>query len=106
MGGGEVFVPKIPSMRVTDIAEALAPDAEQRIIGIRPGEKLHEVLLTEDEARHALEVENGYVILPEHASWPLREVEGGTPLPAASATRATRTTTGSTSTSCARWPPA
>ena len=61
MGGGEIFVPKIPSMRVTDIAEALAPDAERRVIGIRPGEKLHEVLLTEDESRHALEVDDGYV---------------------------------------------
>jgi len=77
MGGGEVFIPRIPSMRVTDIAEALAPDAERRVIGIRPGEKLHEVLLTEDESRHALEVENGFVIRPEHASWPLRDVDGG-----------------------------
>jgi UDP-N-acetylglucosamine 4,6-dehydratase len=82
MGGGEIFVPRIPSMRVTDIAEALAPDAERRIIGIRPGEKLHEVLLTEDEARHSLETENGFVIQPEHASWPLRPLEGGTELDA------------------------
>jgi UDP-N-acetylglucosamine 4,6-dehydratase len=82
MGGGEIFVPKIPSMRVTDIAEAVAPDAQHRSIGIRPGEKLHEVLLTEDEARHSLETEHGFVVLPEHASWPLREVEGGRPLPA------------------------
>jgi UDP-N-acetylglucosamine 4,6-dehydratase len=81
MGGGEIFVPKIPSMRVMDIAEVLAPDAEHRVIGIRPGEKLHEVLLTEDEARHSLETENGFVILPEHASWPLRAVDGGEPLP-------------------------
>jgi UDP-N-acetylglucosamine 4,6-dehydratase len=82
MGGGEVFVPRIPSMRVLDIAQALAPDAERRIIGIRPGEKLHEVLVTEDEARHSVETEHGFVILPEHASWPLRPVEGGTELPA------------------------
>jgi len=80
MGGGEVFVPRIPSMRITDIARALAPDAEHKVIGIRPGEKLHEVLLTQDESRHSLEVDNGYVILPEYASWPLREVEGGRPL--------------------------
>jgi UDP-N-acetylglucosamine 4,6-dehydratase len=78
MGGGEIFVPRIPSMRVVDMAQALAPDAEHRIIGIRPGEKLHEVLLTEDESRHSLETEKGFVILPEHASWPLRPVEGGT----------------------------
>jgi UDP-N-acetylglucosamine 4,6-dehydratase len=81
MGGGEVFVPRIPSMRVVDIAEALAPDAERRLIGIRPGEKLHEVLLTEDEARHTLETDRGFVILPEHYTWPLREVEGGRSLP-------------------------
>ena len=81
MGGGEVFVPRIPSMRVTDIAEALAPDAELRVIGIRPGEKVHEVLLTEDESRHSFRVDNGFVILPEHSSWPLREVEDSAPLP-------------------------
>jgi UDP-N-acetylglucosamine 4,6-dehydratase/5-epimerase len=81
IGGGEIFIPKIPSMRVTDMAQALAPEAEHRVIGIRPGEKLHEVLLTEDEARHSLETENGFVVLPEHASWPLREVEDGRPLP-------------------------
>jgi UDP-N-acetylglucosamine 4,6-dehydratase len=51
MYGGEVFVPKIPSMRMVDLAKALAPDADIRIIGIRPGEKLHEVLISEDEAR-------------------------------------------------------
>ena len=81
MGGGEIFVPKIPSMRITDIANVLAPGAEHRLIGIRPGEKLHEVLLTEDESRHSLEVENGFVILPEYASWPLCEVEDGHALP-------------------------
>jgi UDP-N-acetylglucosamine 4,6-dehydratase len=81
MGGGEIFIPKIPSMRVIDIANALAPEAEHRIIGIRPGEKLHEVLLTEDEARHTFETDDSFVVLPEHASWPLREVEGGRPLP-------------------------
>ena len=80
MGGGEVFVPKIPSMRLTDVAEALAPDGEMRVIGIRPGEKLHEVLLTEDEARHSIETDDSFVILPEHVSWPLREVEAGRPL--------------------------
>ena len=77
MGGGETFVPRIPSMRVTDIAEAIAPDAERKIIGIRPGEKLHEVLLTEDESRHSYELEDRFVVLPEYASWQLKEVEGG-----------------------------
>ena len=82
MGGGEVFVPKIPSMRIVDIADALAPEAERRLIGIRPGEKLHEVLVTEDESRHAYDAGGHFVILPEYASWQLREVEGGRRLPA------------------------
>jgi len=81
MGGGEVFIPKIPSMRVTDMAEAIAPDAERRLIGIRPGEKLHELLVTEDESRHSYEVDNGYLILPEHASWDLQPVDDGRELP-------------------------
>jgi UDP-N-acetylglucosamine 4,6-dehydratase/5-epimerase len=76
MGGGEVFVPKVPSMRVTDIADALAPGVERRIVGIRPGEKLHEVLVTEDESRHSFDLGDRYVILPEYASWPLREFDG------------------------------
>jgi UDP-N-acetylglucosamine 4,6-dehydratase len=80
MGGGEVFVPKIPSMRIPDLAEALAPEAEHRVVGIRPGEKLHEIMVTEDESRHALETEWGYVILPEYASWPTRDHQGS-PVP-------------------------
>jgi UDP-N-acetylglucosamine 4,6-dehydratase/5-epimerase len=62
--GGEVFVPKIPSMRIVDLATTLAPDAELNIVGIRPGEKLHEVLLTEDEARQSYDLGDRYVILP------------------------------------------
>jgi len=80
MGGGEVFIPRIPSMRITDLAEAVAPGAEHRIVGIRPGEKLHEVLLTGDESRHAMSTQLGYVVLPHHASWPMQEVEDGVPL--------------------------
>jgi UDP-N-acetylglucosamine 4,6-dehydratase len=79
MGGGEIFVPKIPSMTVPDIAEALAPDAKIEITGIRPGEKLHEVMLTEDESRHSVEQAERFVILPEYASWPTVEHEGTTP---------------------------
>jgi len=67
--GGEVYVPKIPSMRLTDIAEAIAPGARRVITGIRPGEKLHEVLLTEDESRHARELDDSYLIYPEFPSW-------------------------------------
>jgi UDP-N-acetylglucosamine 4,6-dehydratase len=81
LGGGEIYVPKIPSMRVVDIAHAIAPDAERRMVGIRPGEKLHEVLLTEDESRHAVELDDRFVILPEYASWQLRHAEDGRPLP-------------------------
>jgi UDP-N-acetylglucosamine 4,6-dehydratase/5-epimerase len=62
--GGETFVPKIPSMRVLDVAEALAPEAERVVTGIRPGEKIHEVLLTEDEARHSYDLGDRFVILP------------------------------------------
>jgi UDP-N-acetylglucosamine 4,6-dehydratase len=78
--GGETFVPRIPSMRVTDIAAALAPEAERRVVGIRPGEKLHEVLLTEDEARHSYDLGDRFVILPQRPTWP-RTAPGGTPLP-------------------------
>ncbi|HUO69178.1 MAG TPA: UDP-N-acetylglucosamine 4,6-dehydratase (inverting) [Solirubrobacteraceae bacterium] len=62
--GGETFVPKIPSMRLLDMAAALAPDAECTVTGIRPGEKLHEVLLTEDEARHSYDMGDRYMIMP------------------------------------------
>ena len=55
MEGGEVFVPKIPSMRVVDLADAMAPGVAHELIGIRPGEKLHEILITPDEARHTID---------------------------------------------------
>ena len=69
MHGGEVFIPKIPSMRIIDLAEAIAPECEVEFIGIRPGEKLHEVMISRDEARHTLQVDDKYVILPEHPWW-------------------------------------
>lgn len=69
MEGGEVFVPKIPSTKVIDLARAIAPDAKIEIIGIRPGEKLHEDLLSVDEARHTLELDKMFVIQPAEASW-------------------------------------
>jgi UDP-N-acetylglucosamine 4,6-dehydratase len=69
MEGGEVFVPKIPSMKLIDLAQAIAPDCDKRIIGIRPGEKLHEVLISEDEARHSLELEDMFVVEPPGALW-------------------------------------
>lgn len=69
MHGGEIFVPKIPSMRMTDLAETIAPGCEIETIGIRPGEKLHEVLVSEDEARNTVEVEGMYVIQPSQPWW-------------------------------------
>lgn len=69
MVGGEVFVPKIPSMLVTDLAEALAPGVGYDVVGIRPGEKLHEGLLTSDEARRTVDAGDVYVVLPEHPWW-------------------------------------
>ena len=69
MEGGEVFVPKIPSTKVTDLARAIAPQAKLEIIGIRPGEKLHEMLISEDEARHTVELETMFVVQPAEATW-------------------------------------
>lgn len=69
MHGGEVFVPKIPSMKIVDLARAIAPGVNLEVVGIRPGEKLHEVLISEDEARVAVEMEDMYVVQPSVASW-------------------------------------
>ena len=69
MHGGEVFVPKIPSMTVADLAKAVAPEARINVIGIRPGEKLHEVLISEDEARTVIEMDDMYVVQPAEALW-------------------------------------
>ncbi len=69
MHGGEVFVPKIPSMRMLDLAKAIGPECEIDVIGIRPGEKLHEVMISEDDARNTLEFEDYFVIQPEFAWW-------------------------------------
>jgi UDP-N-acetylglucosamine 4,6-dehydratase/5-epimerase len=69
MEGGEIFIPKIPSMRVTDLAEALAPGAPQDVIGIRPGEKLHELMITSDESRHTIDAGDVYLVMPEHPWW-------------------------------------
>ncbi|MBL4614104.1 MAG: UDP-N-acetylglucosamine 4,6-dehydratase (inverting) [Magnetovibrio sp.] len=69
MRGGEVFVPKIPSMRLTDLASAIAPGCEQEFIGIRPGEKLHETMVPQDEAHQTVEFENYYIIRPNFPLW-------------------------------------
>lgn len=83
MKGGEIFVPKIPSMRIIDLAKAIAPEAQIKITGIRPGEKLHEVLLTEDEARHAREFDDHFIIEPEYPFWDSGIKINGKPLPEA-----------------------
>ena len=69
MEGGEIFVPKIPSMNIMDLAKAVAPQCKTRIVGIRPGEKLHEVMVTEDDARDTLDYPDRYVILPAAHEW-------------------------------------
>lgn len=66
MLGGEIFIPKIPSMRIQDLLTALAPECEIRVSGIRPGEKLHEILISPQEARNVMELDGRYVILPEY----------------------------------------
>lgn len=73
MYGGEVFVPKIPSMKVIDLARAVAPDAKIDLIGIRPGEKLHEILISEDETRNTVELDDMFVVQPAEALWFGRE---------------------------------
>ncbi len=81
MRGGEVFVPKLPSMKMMDLIQVLAPDAQVDVIGIRPGEKLHEALVSEDEARHAREFENLYIIEPAQATWGFQNWNEGKTLP-------------------------
>ena len=81
MRGGEVFVPKIPSMRIIDLVQAVAPGCEVRFTGIRPGEKIHEVLLSEDEARQAVQLDNMYVIQPTDGSLAAGSWTEGAPLP-------------------------
>jgi len=69
MWGGEIFVPKIPSYRILDVAEAIAPGCEKKFVGIRPGEKLHEEMITATDALNTLEFENYFVILPSMHLW-------------------------------------
>ena len=81
MQGGEIFVPKIPSMRVIDLARAIAPDASLKVVGVRPGEKLHEVLLSSDESRHSVDVDGMYVVQPVYAGWSYTTPVGAKALP-------------------------
>jgi UDP-N-acetylglucosamine 4,6-dehydratase/5-epimerase len=82
MHGGEIFVPKIPSYNIMDVAEAVAPGVQVDMIGIRPGEKLHELMIPEDEARHTLEFDDHFIIQPNFGWWAKEEhlkQAGGTP---------------------------
>jgi FlaA1/EpsC-like NDP-sugar epimerase len=80
MEGGEIFVPKSPSMKVMDLADAIAPEAQKEIVGIRPSEKIHESLLTEEESQHTKEFDDYFVVEPEFAFWK-KKLKGGKPLP-------------------------
>jgi UDP-N-acetylglucosamine 4,6-dehydratase len=82
MCGGELFVPKIPSMKIMDLALAIAPECETTIVGIRPGEKLHELMIPKDEARKTLEFDEFYVMQPDFRFWERRcSWDGGRQVP-------------------------
>jgi len=83
MHGGEIFVPKIPSMTVADLATSMAPELPQVIIGVRPGEKLHEAMITEDDGRNTMELGDRYVVEPSFAFWerPSYLKQGAKPVP-------------------------
>jgi len=84
MRGGEIFVPKIPSMNILDLARAISPDCPTKTVGIRPGEKLHEVMVPEDDARHTLEFDDYFAVLPAFHDWYGDELWagiGGNPCP-------------------------
>lgn len=81
MKGGEVFVPKLPSMNMLDLAHAIAPECEIETIGIRPGEKLHECMISEDEARNAVDLGTRYALLPTHPWWSDENWAAGKKLP-------------------------
>ena len=81
MHGGEIFVPKIPSMSIEDLARAIAPGCTIDHIGIQPGEKLHESLISRDESRHALALEDMFIIQPMHQYWEASNWVDGQPLP-------------------------
>ncbi|MNE61663.1 UDP-N-acetylglucosamine 4,6-dehydratase [compost metagenome] len=71
--GGEVFVPKIPSYRIGDVADAIAPECKREIIGIRPGEKIHEEMITSSDSFSTVDLGRYYAILPQVPNWNLEE---------------------------------
>ena len=82
MHGGEIFVPKIPSMTLLELSRTIAPDCEVDVIGMRPGEKTHEILVSEDEARNTVELDDKFVILPAGSEQTTKRWKGGRPLSA------------------------
>lgn len=81
MQGGEIFVSKIPSMKIVDLAKAMAPECEIELVGIRPGEKLHEILVTEEDGRNTVEYDGMYVIMPSHLWWKRQNYKDAKRLP-------------------------
>ena len=82
MVGGELFIPKIPSMNIMDLAKAVAPECKTRTVGIRPGEKLHEVLIPKNEARNTVELKSHFIIQPQFDFWGKRFIgDGAEPVP-------------------------
>jgi UDP-N-acetylglucosamine 4,6-dehydratase len=82
MHGGEIFVPKIPSMTILELSRTIAPDCEIEVIGVRPGEKTHEILVSEDEARYTVELDDKFVILPVGGEQTAKRWKEGRPLAA------------------------
>ncbi|MFC1954521.1 UDP-N-acetylglucosamine 4,6-dehydratase (inverting) [Chloroflexota bacterium] len=82
MQGGDIFIPKAPSMNIMELADEIAPESKKKIVGIRPGEKLHETLLTDEETLHTWEFDDYFVIVPEFPYWGEKDYKGGQPLPA------------------------
>ena len=81
MRGGEIFVPKIPSMKILDLAKAIAPDCRLEFVGVRPGEKLHEALLTDEESGRTVDAGNCFVIKPQVHWWPIGNWNGSKAVP-------------------------
>jgi len=81
MKGGEIFIPKIPSMKIIDLKNVIAPDCKIKYIGMRPGEKINECLIIEEESRHAVEYDNFFIIKPEHPYWSFSNWKDGKTLP-------------------------
>jgi UDP-N-acetylglucosamine 4,6-dehydratase len=81
MRGGELYVPRIPSMKITDLAEVIVPGVAIEVIGVRPGEKLHEEMISREDARRTLRFPDHYVVQPVAADWGGKPIDGGEPMP-------------------------